>query len=48
MVVTDINMPEMSGIELEQIIRSRYQADVIVMTGFIDDFNYEDIIEHVL
>lgn len=43
-VVTDIQMPEMSGIELEAIIKSNYEADVIVMTGFIDDFNYEDII----
>jgi putative two-component system response regulator len=44
-VVADIKMPEMSGIELAQIIKLRYEADVIVMTGFIEDFNYEDIVE---
>jgi HD-GYP domain-containing protein (c-di-GMP phosphodiesterase class II) len=38
-------MPEMSGIELAQIIKLRYAADVIVMTGFIEDFNYEDIVQ---
>ena len=44
-VVADIKMPEMSGIELAQIIKSRYTADVMVMTGFVEDFNYEDIVE---
>jgi putative two-component system response regulator len=43
-VVADIKMPEMSGIELAHIIKARYQADVIIMTGFIEDFNYEDIV----
>lgn len=44
-VVTDIRMPEMNGIELSRIITSRYEADVIIMTGFVADFNYEDIIQ---
>jgi putative two-component system response regulator len=44
-VVTDIQMPEMNGIELSRIVKTRYQADVIIMTGYVDDFNYEDIIE---
>lgn len=44
-VVADIRMPEMSGIELCKVIKERYKADVIVMTGYIEDFNYEDIIE---
>ncbi len=44
-VVADIKMPEMSGIELAHIVRSQYLADVIIMTGFIDDFNYEDIVQ---
>lgn len=43
-VVADIKMPEMSGIELAHIIKARYKADVIIMTGFIEDFNYEDIV----
>lgn len=44
-VVTDIKMPEMSGLELGRIIKTEYEADVIVMTGYIGDFNYEDIIQ---
>jgi response regulator RpfG family c-di-GMP phosphodiesterase len=44
-LVADIRMPEMSGIELGQIVKSRLGADVIIMTGFISDFNYEDIVE---
>ncbi len=44
-LVADIRMPEMSGIELGQIVKSRFGADVIIMTGFISDFNYEDIVE---
>ena len=43
-VVADIKMPEMNGIELTHIIKARFQADVIIMTGFIEDFNYEDIV----
>jgi putative two-component system response regulator len=43
-VVADIRMPEMSGIELGLIIKKRFQADVIIMTGYIEDFNYEDIV----
>ena len=43
-VVADIKMPEMSGIELAHIIKARYRADVIIMTGYIEDFNYEDIV----
>jgi|GEM_PF-765859 len=44
-VVTDIRMPEMSGIELGRIVKARYDADVIIMTGYVDDFNYEDIVQ---
>lgn len=44
-VVADIRMPEMSGIELGRMIKARYAADVIIMTGYVDDFNYEDIVE---
>ena len=44
-VVADIRMPEMSGIELAQIVKARYASDVIIMTGFVEDFNYEDIVQ---
>ena len=44
-VVADIRMPETSGIELLREIKSNFAADVIIMTGYVDDFNYEDIVE---
>lgn len=44
-VVTDIRMPEMSGLELGLIVKNDYEADVIVMTGYVGDFNYEDIVQ---
>lgn len=43
-VVTDINMPEMNGLELTKIIKERHDCDVIIMTGYIEDFTYEEII----
>ncbi|MFH2093698.1 MAG: HD domain-containing phosphohydrolase [Pseudomonadota bacterium] len=43
-VITDIDMPIMDGIELAKIIKSDYTADVIVMTGQIRKYQYDEII----
>jgi len=43
-VVTDIDMPVMDGIELAKIIKSKFTADVIVMTGQIHSYQYDGII----
>lgn len=43
-VVTDIHMPGMSGIELSQRIKACSNAGVIVMTGHVKDFTYEEIV----
>lgn len=45
LVITDINMPGMSGVELLKCIKSDYSADALVMTGYIGKYSYEDIIE---
>ncbi len=46
-VITDINMPDMDGIQLLKEIRShkQYNADMIIITGFGDDYSYENIID---
>jgi two-component system cell cycle response regulator len=43
-VLTDIKMPEMNGLELTTHIKKSHDIDVIVMTGFTEDFTYEEII----
>ena len=44
-VIADIHMPGISGIELTKQVKNRYNADVIVLTGFVEDFRYEQIVE---
>jgi putative nucleotidyltransferase with HDIG domain len=43
-VVTDIVLPGASGIELMEKVRERQDAHIIVMTGNIEDFSYEEMI----
>ncbi len=43
-VVTDIDMPVMNGIELAKTVKEKYSADVIVMTGQIQKYQYDQII----
>ncbi len=44
-VITDIMMPRIDGMELTLLIRKKYNADVIVMTGFLEDYTYEETID---
>ena len=43
-VVTDIDMPIVNGIDLAKIIKSKFTADVIVMTGQTKRYQYDEII----
>jgi diguanylate cyclase (GGDEF)-like protein len=43
-VITDIKLPGMSGLELVDFIKKKYNIDIIVMTGFSRDYSYEEAI----
>jgi diguanylate cyclase (GGDEF)-like protein len=43
-VITDIMLPGMNGLELTDQIKRNYDVDVIVMTGYSGDFSYEEAI----
>jgi len=46
-VISDIMMPGMDGIELAKRIKEEHDADVILITGFIDEYSYDKVIESV-
>jgi len=43
-VITDIRLPGMGGLELTKVIKHDNGADVIVVTGYSDDYSYEEAI----
>jgi diguanylate cyclase (GGDEF)-like protein len=43
-VITDIILPAMGGLDLTKIIKKDNDSDVIVMTGYSDDYSYEEVI----
>ena len=43
-VITDIMLPGMDGLELTDRIKKRHEIDVIVMTGYSGDYSYEEAI----
>ena len=45
-VITDISMPKMNGLELTRIILQRHDCDIIIMADYIENFTYEEVIGH--
>jgi len=43
-IITDIMLPGMGGLELTRLVKKEYDADVIVMTGYSGDYSYEEAI----
>ncbi len=44
-VITDIKMPGMDGLELTEAITKKYDSDVIVFTSYGGEFSYEEAME---
>ena len=44
-VISDIKMSGLTGFELTEIVKKKYDADVILITGYGKDFQYEEAIE---
>jgi len=44
LVITDISMPRLDGIGLTAAIKKKYDSNVIMMTGMVGNFTYEDVI----
>lgn len=43
-VITDIMMPGMDGLKMTELIKQRFDVEVIVMTGYSGDYSYEEVI----
>ncbi len=44
-VITDIKMPGMDGLALTDIIKKEYDSDVIVITGYSENYSYEEAVK---
>ena len=43
-IITDIRMPVMDGLELTDKIKKEYDVGIIVMTGYTENYSYEEAI----
>jgi len=44
-IITDIILPGMGGLDLTKKVKGRFDTDIIVMTGYGGDFSYEEAIK---
>jgi two-component system cell cycle response regulator len=44
-IIADVRMPGLNGFELTKVVKEKYDADVIIITGYGRDFQYEEAIE---
>jgi putative two-component system response regulator len=44
-LITDVDMPKMNGIELVKLVKANFNTDVIVMSGFSQHLSYSGFIE---
>jgi two-component system cell cycle response regulator len=45
LVIADVRMPGLNGFELTRIVKEKYDTDVIIITGYGKDFQYEEAIK---
>lgn len=43
-IITDILLPGMNGLELTDLVKKDYDADIIVMTGYSEEYSYAEAI----
>ncbi|MFO7932083.1 MAG: diguanylate cyclase [Thermodesulfobacteriota bacterium] len=44
LIITDIMLSGINGLDLTEAVKKRYETAVIIMTGYIDDYSYEEAI----
>ena len=44
LVITDIMLPGKNGLQLTDLIKQNYDIDIIVMTGYSENYSYEEAI----
>ncbi|NVL89640.1 MAG: diguanylate cyclase [Desulfobacterales bacterium] len=44
-IIADIRMPGLDGFELTELVKKKYDTDVIMITGYGKEFQYEEAIE---